>query len=62
MFYLGMGWTPIYESMTTKQAQEEIEAIRKAGARIRRTKASARAFMIKHGFITKSGKLTKRYR
>ncbi len=57
-----MGWTPIYESMTTKQAQEEIEAIRKAGARIRRTKASARAFMIKHGFITKSGKLTKRYR
>ena len=56
-----MGLTPIYPRMTAKQVQEEIEAIRKAGAKIRRTKAGARAFMIKHGFITESGKLTKRY-
>jgi hypothetical protein len=47
--------------MTAQLVQEEIEAIRKAGANIRRTKASARAFMIKHGFITKTGKLTKQY-
>jgi hypothetical protein len=62
MFDTTMGWTPIYPSMTAKQAQEEIEAIRKAGAEMRRKKGGARAFLIKHGFITKSGKLTKRYR
>jgi hypothetical protein len=56
-----MGWAQNYSYMTEKQVQEEIDAIRKAGAKIRRTKATARAFMIKHGFITKDGKLTKRY-
>ena len=60
MFDTGMGLTPIYPRMTARQVQEEIDGIRKAGAKIRRTKASARAFMIKHGFITESGKLTKR--
>ena len=53
--------TEIYPRMTAKQAREEIEAIRQAGAKIRRSKGGARAFLIKHGFITKSGKLTKQY-
>jgi len=48
--------------MTPEQVREEIAAIRKAGHKIRRTRASARAFLLKHGFITKSGKLAKRYR
>ncbi len=61
MFDTVMGWAQNYSYMTEKQVQEEIDAIRKAGAKIRRTKATARAFMIKHGFITKDGKLTKRY-
>jgi hypothetical protein len=47
--------------MTTEQIREEIDAIKRAGKKIRRTRASARAFLVKHGFITKSGKLSKRY-
>jgi len=58
---MGMGWTPNYSYMTEKQVQEEIDAIQKAGAKIRRRKGGARAFLIKHGFITKDGKLTKQY-
>ena len=45
-----------------KEVKEEIKKIREAGKRIRKTKASARAFLVKHGFNTKDGELTKRYR
>lgn len=48
--------------MTAEQARQEIHAIQTAGRKIRRTRQSARAFLLKHGFITKSGKLAKRYR
>jgi len=61
MFDRNMGWTPIYPRMTAKQVREEIEAIQKAGAKIRRSKGGARSFLIKHGFITEDGKLSKRY-
>ena len=61
MSHNAMGWTPNYSQMTEKEVQEEIDALRKAGAKIRRRKGGARAFLIKHGFITKDGKLTKQY-
>ena len=54
--------TAIASRMTVDQAQQEIQAIKTAGRKIRRTRQSARAFLFKHGFITKSGKLAKRYR
>ena len=44
-----------------KKLNVELRALRDAGRKIRRTPETARAFLIKHGFITKSGKLTKRY-
>ena len=45
-----------------KEVQEEIKKMNQASKRIMRTKASARAFLIKNGFNTKDGKLTKQYR
>jgi len=40
----------------------ELAALARVAKRIRRTKKSARAFLLKHGFITKAGKLHPRYR
>jgi len=39
----------------------EIKLLRRNAKKIFKTKASARKFLVEHGFITKSGKLTKRY-
>jgi len=47
--------------ITPSELKREIQEIRAAGKAIRRTKESARDFLVKHGFVTKSGKLTKRY-
>ncbi len=47
--------------ITRGELKHEIQEIRAAGRTIRRTKDSARDFLVKHGFVTKSGKLTKRY-
>ena len=47
------------------RSQEEIdkvlEVIERASKKITKSKATARAYLIKYGFVTKSGKLTKRY-
>ena len=43
------------------EVQAETKAIRKASARITESKASAKKYLLDSGFITKSGKLTKRY-
>jgi hypothetical protein len=51
----------INQTMTPERAKREIKAMHDAGKRIRSSKESARAYMIKHGFMTKSGKLPKRY-
>lgn len=42
--------------------QRERAALQKAYAEIRRTPETARAFLLKHGFITKDNKVGKRYR
>ena len=49
-------------SRSKKEVDREIQAMDRASKKITRTKASAKAFLVKHGFITKDGKLTKRYR
>lgn len=45
-----------------KQVREELRAMKRASKRAYATPASTRAFLLKHGFITKSGKLHPNYR
>jgi hypothetical protein len=47
--------------MTKRELEIELRAIREAGKKIRRSPQSARAYLIKHGFLTKTGRLPKRY-
>jgi len=47
---------------SAKEVAKEIKAIKEAGREICKTPETARAFLVKHGFITKSNKLAKRYR
>jgi len=54
--------TVLIAKPSAKQVQQEIRAMKKAGKRINATPASARAFLLKHGFITKDSKLHPRYR
>ncbi len=51
----------VVATLSAKEAREEIQAIKDAGKRIRKSRRSALQFLIRHGFVTKSGKLTKRY-
>jgi hypothetical protein len=44
------------------EVDREVAAMRRFSKKITRTKKSARAFLIRGGFITKDGKLTERYR
>ena len=47
---------------TPAQAERERKQIRKSMKKLLATPERARAFLIKHGFITKDGKVGKRYR
>jgi hypothetical protein len=52
-----------YVSAAARGAHEkELEVLDRAARRVYKTPKSARAFLLKHGFITKSGKLHPRYR
>ena len=44
------------------QVQTEVAIIKKAGSKVNKSKKSARAFLLKHGFITKDNKVGKNYR
>jgi hypothetical protein len=44
------------------QVRSEVRAIKKAGNEINKSAKSARAFLLKHGFITKDNKVSKQYR
>jgi hypothetical protein len=44
-----------------QEIDREIKLLKKNARIILKTKASARKFLIQHGFITKAGKLTKKY-
>lgn len=56
-----VGMVKMTQTATSEKVKREIEAMREAGRRIRASKETARAYMLKHGFMTKSGKLPKRY-
>jgi len=43
------------------EVDRDIAAIERGSKKLRRSKKTARAWLVKHGFITKGGKLTKRY-
>ena len=47
---------------TKREVDLEIAAMDKVANKINSSKATAKAFLIKHGFITKKGNLTRRYR
>jgi hypothetical protein len=53
---------PKYESPREKDVREELEALDRAYKKISKNKASAIAFLHKAGILTKTGKLTKKYR
>jgi hypothetical protein len=44
------------------EVDREIEVMRRFTKKITRSKKAAREFLIRGGFITKDGQLTKRYR
>jgi hypothetical protein len=48
-------------TMTRDEARKEIEHIRRVTREATATKESARAFLVRYGFLTKSGKLPARY-
>ncbi len=48
-------------TLSAAEIRQEADAIKKAGKEIRKDRATTLAFLQKHGFVTKSGKLTKRY-
>lgn len=51
----------VVATLSAKEAREEIQAIKNADKEIRKDRATTLAFLHKHGFVTKAGKLTKRY-
>ena len=53
--------TVITTKPTPEEVRKEVRAIKSASKEIRRTKSSARRFLIEKGYITKSGKLTRKY-
>jgi hypothetical protein len=54
--------TVVLSKPSEKLVRQEIRAMKAVGRRINATPATARAFLLKHGFITKTGKLHPRYR
>lgn len=44
------------------EVKKEVKAIRKAGREIGKSKESTRAWLLKHGYITKDNQLPERYR
>jgi hypothetical protein len=43
------------------EVDRDVAAIERGAKRILRSKKTAKAWFVKHGFITREGKLTKRY-
>jgi hypothetical protein len=44
-----------------REIDREISLLKRNAGKILKTKASARKFLVENGFITKAGKLTKKY-
>lgn len=56
------GMVTVLAPRNAAQVRTEVELIRKAGSKVNKSKKSARAFLLKHGFITKDNKVGKNYR
>ena len=52
----------VIQSLTQADVDREVKSIREFTKKITKSKKTAREFLIRAGYITKSGKLTKRYR
>jgi len=48
--------------MTREEIREELKTIRKVSKKIMSSKESAKRFLVQFGVVTKSGKLTAKYR
>lgn len=66
---LRLGWNAVKSGMNigaVLRSKADVDAIiadlKKDSKALRQSKSKARKFLQKYGFITKSGKLTKRYR
>jgi len=51
-----------YSTLTSDEVRREIEGIKTTGKKITKSRATARAFLVKAGIITKKGKLAPPYR
>ena len=54
--------TVVLAKPSKQEIKKELRAMKAVGKRINATPASAKAFLRKHGFITKDGQLHQRYR
>lgn len=54
--------TIVISKPSEAEVKKDIRSMRKAARRIQSSPEAARAFLLKHGFITKDNKLHKRYR
>jgi hypothetical protein len=52
----------VISKRTPRQVQKEIREITKASDKINKSPSTARTFLKKHGFITETCKVSKRYR
>jgi hypothetical protein len=52
----------VISKRSSREVKTELRAIKKAGAKISRSTATARAFLRKNGFITPGNKVSKHYR
>lgn len=51
----------VMNKTSKEEAEKDLKAMQRAAKRIASSEDTARAYLHKYGFITKSGKLTKRY-
>lgn len=54
--------TIVIAKPSAAQVQKEIRIMKRSAAEMRKSPDALRAFLLKHGFITKDNKLHKRYR
>ena len=52
----------VVSKRSSRQVKTELRAIKNAGAKISKSPATARAFLRKNGFITRTNKVSKHYR
>ncbi|MDQ3199224.1 MAG: hypothetical protein M3Q46_08585 [Verrucomicrobiota bacterium] len=52
----------VFTKRSVSEVKSEVRAIKKAGNEINKSPKSARAFLVKNGFITKGNKVGRHYR